>query len=188
MNSVIVAFSGEIGSGKTTLSDAVAKSLGWPRVSFGDYVRQVARKRGISQTRESLQKVGVSLIDEGWEAFCRSVLAQVHWTAGQSLIVDGVRHVEALQALGQITTPSTVLLVLVQLSARERESRLAEKGCTTKQVNRWASHPTEIQIQTTLPEIADFIVDASLPLEDGVRMIENWIRCYKDEEPEKRCL
>ena len=45
MKPVVLAFAGGIASGKSTLSSGVSRALGWPRVSFGDYVRRVARER-----------------------------------------------------------------------------------------------------------------------------------------------
>ena len=47
MNSLVIGFSGKKGSGKTELSNALSKSLGWKHVGFGDYVRDVCRQRGL---------------------------------------------------------------------------------------------------------------------------------------------
>ena len=44
---LVLAFAGRIASGKSTFSMGLAQVLGWPRVSFGDYVRQVARHSGL---------------------------------------------------------------------------------------------------------------------------------------------
>ena len=85
MKPIVLAFAGAIRSGKSELSSGVAGTLGWARVSFGDYVREVAQQRGLDSTREALQAIGVSLIAEGWEQFCRSVLSQAHWQAGQPM-------------------------------------------------------------------------------------------------------
>ncbi len=54
MSSVIVAFSGAIGAGKSSISKAVAQGLGCSRVSFGDYVRSVRIKQYGTQTQFSL--------------------------------------------------------------------------------------------------------------------------------------
>ena len=182
LSSVIVTFSGAIGSGKSTLSRAIAKRLGFSRVSFGDHVKLIAGQRGIAQTRESLQEVGVSLIEAGWEGFCRSVLSQASWKVGQSLVVDGVRHVEALQTLRRITAPSRVVSVFVRLSESERKSRFEQAGTPNAPLVQWASHSTEIQTGTMLPEVADLILDGSQPLEEEADRVEQWIDSLAGEE------
>ena len=176
MSSVIVAFSGAIGAGKSSISKAVAQGLGWSRVSFGDYVRITANQRGLAETRESLQQVGTSLIEAGWENFCRSVLSQAEWQIGQSLIVDGVRHVEALETLRRITAPSEVVLVLVELSESERKLRLEEAGAPIESLDQWASHSTEVQVGTALPRVADLVIDGSRPLGEVARQVKEWVR------------
>jgi hypothetical protein len=87
------------------------------------------------------------LIDQGWEEFCRAVLMQVHWEPGQPLVIDGIRHTEAVDALRQLVTPSE-----------------AEE------------HPIEVQVGTVLPEMADLIVDGARPVEDLLREMVTWIR------------
>jgi len=176
MSPVIVTFSGPIGSGKSSLSQAVATRLGFSRVSFGDYVRLMGERRGVPQTRESLQKVGVSLIEAGWEEFCKSVLSQACWKVGQSLVVDGVRHVEAFESIQRITSPSLVVLVFVRLSESKRMFRLEQTGIPNAPLSKWDSHPTEIQVATALPEMADLSIDGSVPIKEGVDKVERLVR------------
>lgn len=181
MSPVIIVFSGAIGSGKSSLSQAVATRLGLSRVGFGDYVRMKAGQRGVPQTRESLQEVGASLIRAGWHQFCSSVLSQSGWKVGQSLVVDGVRHVEALQSLKRITAPSQVVLVFIRLSESERRSRLAQAGTPNAPLSQWESHSTENQVEATLPVIADLIIDGSLSLNEGALKVEQYVRSLLSE-------
>ena len=44
MKAVGLGFSGPIGSGKSTVSSAVADILGLPRASFGDYISIVLQR------------------------------------------------------------------------------------------------------------------------------------------------
>ena len=176
MKSTIVTFSGAIGSGKSSVSRAVAENLGWPCASFGDYVRKVASQRGLGQTRETLQTVGTSLIESGLEEFCRSVLSQVEWSIGQSLIVDGVRHVEALQTLRRITVPSQVLLVHVQMNPSQRKARLQQMEVPSSRLDEWEAHSTEVQVAMTLPELADLTIDGARPLKDLIHEVKEWVR------------
>ena len=62
---LLVCFSGKIGSGKTSTSNAVAKALGCGYASFSGYLRDVvARRGGDPDCRESLQDLGQDRIEE----------------------------------------------------------------------------------------------------------------------------
>jgi len=129
-NPIVLAFAGRIASGKSTLSMNVARALSWPYVSFGNYVRQVAWSKGLVCSRQVLQNIGATLIDQGWDRFCRAVLSQVDWDPGQPLVIDGIRHVEAIDMLRQLVAPSKLLLVFVAVSELERKGRLRQRGLT----------------------------------------------------------
>ncbi|MFB2836539.1 AAA family ATPase [Floridanema evergladense] len=177
MKPIVVGFAGSIASGKSTLSIEVASSLEWQRVSFGDYVRTVAQSQGLGDSREALQAVGASLINQGMEQFCKAVLAQVNWQPGQPLVVDGIRHAEIIPVLRQIVTPLDFRLVFVGVNESIREARLVERGLSDRQ--QWQlleAHSTEAQVQTALPAMADLTVDGTRKIEDLVLEIVGWIK------------
>ena len=95
---LVVAFSGKVGSGKSSVSAAVAQKLGWARVGFGDYVRKVALTQHLEATRQTLQDLGQHLLDTDARAFCEAVLAQAP-ISSSPLVIDGVRHEHVLQLL-----------------------------------------------------------------------------------------
>ena len=53
-----IVICGRIGSGKSTVSAMLASDLSIQVVSFGDYVRQMARRGGRPDTRSALQNFG----------------------------------------------------------------------------------------------------------------------------------
>lgn len=176
MRSLILTFSGPIGSGKSSLSKRVAKSLGWKYVSFGDYVRVVACQRGMGNSREALQNLGTSLIEElGRNNFCRSVLAQVNWTTGEDLVLDGIRHVEILDSLREVTKPSEVSLVFIKVEESDIKARASGKH-PVQDRSRVGRHSTEEQVHSTLSDLADLNVDGRKPVEDLVREAVMWVR------------
>ena len=179
MKSLVLAFSGSIGSGKSTLSLSVAKALNWPYVSFGNYVRTVALLRGLGESREVLQEVGESLIQEGWEQFCKSVLAHATWGPGESLVVDGIRHVEAVEMLRLLVVPSELLLIHITLNELTRKARLYKRSPTDNaQMQSIEDHSTEVQVKRQLPEIANLIVSGERSTDDSTREILIWIQNY----------
>jgi len=173
---IVVGFAGGIGSGKTSLSQAVALDLYWPWVSFGDYVRSVAANRGSSPDRRSLQLVGESLIQEGWSTFCAGVLNQANWKPGQDLVVDGVRHAAGVRALRSLVTPSQFCLVGILLDPVKRWER--EGGLTNIDaplIRSIEGHSTEAEVGSKVMALADLVVDGSRPLEELIPEVANWL-------------
>lgn len=169
-----IAFSGLIKSGKTSLSEAVAKRLNWPRVSFGDQVRSVAASRGLdANDRNVLRAIGESLVERSLRDFCTDVLAQsgTFWSPGRNILIDGVRHVEAIATLGILTSPSIVKLVYVETPEEMRRERLPENWSTVAEDR----HSTEIQVGTLLRLRSDKIVDGSLDVEINADDVVDWI-------------
>lgn len=174
---MLLVFSGSIASGKSTLSREIAASLGWQRVSFGDYVRTVVQRQGLDESREVLQAVGASLIEQGLQQFCQSVLAQVNWKPGQPLVVEGLRHAEIVSILRQIVAPLELRLIFIAANEQTREARLAEKGLTDRtQQQQIEAHSTEAQVKTVLPKMADLTVDGTRTIEELVAEIVQWIK------------
>lgn len=177
MKPIVLGFAGSIASGKSTLSIDVALSLGWQRVSFGDYVRTVAQRQELGESREVLQAVGESLVKKGIEQFCRAVLAQVDWEPGQPLVIDGIRHGETVSILRWLVAPSELLLVFVAVNESTRKTRLAERGLTDYELRQqFEKHSTEAQVRTVLRGMADFTVDSTRKIEELVKEIVTWVQ------------
>ena len=177
MKPIVLSFAGSIASGKSTLSIEAASSLGWSRISFGDYVRTVARRQGLGESRKVLQAVGASLINQGMEQFCRSVLAQVNWEFGQPLVVDGIRHAEAIDTLRRLVAPLELVLVFIAANELTREARLIHRGLNHhERQQQIEAHSTEVQVQTVLPGIADLTVDSTQKTEELVKEIMIWMQ------------
>ncbi|BAT56595.1 Dephospho-CoA kinase (plasmid) [Nostoc sp. NIES-3756] len=183
MKPIILGFSGSIASGKSTLSIRIASCLKWERVSFGDYVRSVAQHQGIEVSRKVLQSVGASLINQGMEQFCCSVLEQANWRLGQPLIIDGIRHVEAVSVLRRLLFPSQLLIIFIAVNEQTRESRLIEKGLTQyEELQQIDEHSTEVEVQTRLKKMANLIVDGNKQVEQLVEEIIIWLRQQSCQE------
>jgi cytidylate kinase len=158
----VVGFSGRIKSGKTTISEAVAEALQWPRASFGDYVRSVAARRGLDPgSRPVLQDVGESLIAEGWPEFCQAVLGTVNWEPGDSLVVDGIRHAEVVDQLKAMVGPFRLYLFHVQVDEEIRAERV--RRSEHEQLRDAEAHSTEADVKAVLPSMADLVVDGANP-------------------------
>lgn len=176
MKPSVIAFSGSIASGKSTLSLALAGELHWKYASFGDYVRLQAKRCGLTPSRKVLQDIGQSLIEEGWEQFCRLVLIQAQWSAGEPLIVDGIRHLEAIATLRSLVAPLELWLIYISVDEITQKTRLQQRNRSAEESEQSVqNHSTEIQVKTRLQQIADLIVDGSQPVPHSIYDIVSWL-------------
>jgi len=177
MTTYVLAFSGKIASGKSTLSLRLAEQLNWKYTSFGDYVRDVAKLRGLENSRQELQNVGQSLIEEGWRQFCQSVLSQTNWLPGEPLVIDGIRHIEAIATLQPLVFPSKLFLIYVSTDEAIREARFAQRGEKLAEDGQrlHQEHSTEVQVEEQLPLVADLIVNGDKPIIEIIQDILIWL-------------
>ena len=176
MNTAL-GFCGKIGSGKSTISKAVAKAMHWPFVSFGDHVRRVAIERGLTPLRANLQDVGLDLIGQGWEQFCLAVLRQAKWSPGEPIVIDGIRHEMAFRTLSELVRPATLKLVLVVTSEDERQRRIPSLQTPDNRSPGTAdSHATEAEVGSTLISLANLKVDGADDVTKTAETIVRWVR------------
>lgn len=169
----VLGFAGGIKSGKSTLAEAVACDQGCACVSFGSYVRSIAREQDKGESREVLQQIGECLIDGGIPAFCNVVLGQAEWHRGQALVIDGIRHVDIVTELRRVVQPYVFRLVYVSLDPAVRESRLRKTEVTSLEVLE--QHSTEIDVRAALPRIADLTLDGERRVDDLVADVRAWL-------------
>ena len=172
----VLAFSGKIATGKTTLSREISKKLNWPRASFGDYVRLVARNAGLKESREVLQLIGEDLINKNLEFFCQEVLIRAGWRPEKPIILDGVRHVEVYKILQKMVYPMRFYLVMLVVDETTRIGRIERRGKLPKsKLCTLESHATECQTHGDLISFADLVLDTNNSLENLVAQLSNWI-------------
>jgi adenylate kinase family enzyme len=171
----VIAFAGAIGSGKSKVSTEVAKLLSWPRVSFGDYVRETAKKFGQDpEDRGVLQKLGQALVMSDVDSFVTGVLDQApkDWREGPGLVVDGVRHAEVRYSLSRLAKPAILRLVLVKVDEDTRITRAEhDKSIEARMLSHYDQDITEAQIARILPAYADIEVDNTLPYQLAAQLI-----------------
>jgi dephospho-CoA kinase len=175
--SIVLAFAGKIGSGKTTVTKALAAVLRCQRVSFGDYVRDVVSQRGLAQTRETLQLVGTELLERDLRGFCREVLVSCGWKSGEMLMIDGLRHAETIEPIRQIVKPADLKIVFLALDDQIRRERLVLRDNGDEAaITRAEDHSSERQVGF-LAERADLVIQGSQPVSEIVGQITKWIKC-----------
>lgn len=176
MDACMLGVAGPIASGKSALSKALARTFGWSRVGFGDYVRAQARARGLEETRGALQALGETLpLEQGWQTFCRGTLRTAAWTAGTPVLVDGIRHLEAFDALRSLAAPLPFRLLFVNTDDAVRMERLRARGAAVEDMRRTEEHSTEVQVRRVLLAMAGLVVDGSRPLPELIEEVCGWL-------------
>jgi dephospho-CoA kinase len=171
---VALGISGRIGSGKTSLAVMLSEQLGCSKASFGDYVRSVAVHRGLdANDRAVLQEVGDGLIATGWRSFCTAVLSSAGYSDG-SVIVDGIRHLEAARTLRAILDPIPWYLIAVDTGQEARMTRLLADGIDHTHASQADAHHNEEEIEPVIRS-ADLIVSGEGTPTDVLEAVTRWL-------------
>ena len=175
--SLLLCFSGQIGSGKSSVSSAVAEALGWRRTGFGDYLRSEITLGGDQCSREALQDLGQSRVDDDPSGFCRDVLAFGGFRPGDDFVVDGIRHIGVFEILSTLSAPTRARLIFLDAADATRIVRV-DKRPDGQDFARAASHRVESELQDALPQRADALVSAAKPLQrvvgDCLDLVRRW--------------
>lgn len=176
-----VAFAGKIGCGKTSVSNGIAGAVGWPRASFGDYVRQIAKGEGLTASRRNLQVVGTQLLERDMKNFCAAVLSSSGWQRPGSVVIDGLRHRETIPILQEIVSPAKLKIVFIKTTDEIRLQRLTRRDSAERAEIRAAeAHSSEQQVSSALQDVADLVIDGDRPIQDILREVVAWLRTFRD--------
>jgi hypothetical protein len=161
---VVITLSGAVGSRRSELAIRLAERLGWPRVKFSDYIKNMVREDGGDpDDRIQLQSYGQKLVQNRLEEFVDGVLAMApEWRARGNLVVDGLRHVEVLLTLKHKVEPSKLLYVDVSVDPLRRDEGVKDRGIAEQVLYRYERDLTEAQLARILPAYADLKVDGTL--------------------------
>lgn len=173
---VVCAFSGPPGSGKTSLTRALAAERQGVRLGFGDFVRERARTMGLPARRATWQELGSALKRElGPQGLCQAVLefSDVD-VAVRPVFWDGVRHLEVLEALRQMYAPTAVRLAyLIPPSEADVGTGLEAEAGNEHELHSLISHETE-RNQAELRECADWVVSEPT-YEAAAQAVRAWL-------------
>jgi adenylate kinase family enzyme len=156
---VVIGLAGKRGSGKSTIARRLAKEHGFVHASFGDAVRREAVARALSTDTPTLQSLGRALIDEwGWIRFCQAVMDSI--PESPRIVIDGIRHADAVKTLRHLVAPSRFELVFVQLAHEMRLERIRDRGRIGDSDAIVDSDPVELEVES-LHALAAFEVDGN---------------------------
>ena len=158
--STVIGVSGRMNSGKTTLTNELAKKLDCKVVSFGDYVRKLAAERGLPLERIQLQKLGQDLVDNNLHSFCLEVISQGNEKPYNTLIIDGIRHKVVLQKIKELIPSQNFFFVFIKTTEEVLIERDETRPLSTPR-ELLEKDPTEIEVVNSLESFADIVIDNS---------------------------
>ena len=177
---LVVCFSGQIGSGKSSVSTVVADRLGWKRTGFGDCLRTKVQEMGeCPESRPALQKLGQHWVNTDPEGFCRSVLDAGGFKLGDNLVIDGIRHSSIFLILEELVKPAFARLIFLQAHTTNRKTRVVTRGdnidfdCANE-------HEVEAELRSVLPRVAHAVIDANQKYGDVIEECINVINAWKE--------
>jgi cytidylate kinase len=166
----ILALAGPTKSGKTALGKRLAASFGVPFASFGDHVRKEAQRRGImNASPQQLQNLGSEMVED-MKGLCKAVLQEGGFVAGHGVIVDGIRHINALAAIKTLVPEQSVKLVYLESSLPDRIKRSSLSARELQQID---SHPVESD-GALLKSAADLVLTTSAASDECFEALLTW--------------
>ena len=90
---MILAAVGKNGTGKDFFLDYVAQKYGFPMISIGDIVRELATKDGLELTRDNLHATSKKYMGEfGQTFFPEMIVKKIKESDAPNYLVSGIGH------------------------------------------------------------------------------------------------
>ena len=162
-----VAVCGPIGSGKSTATTFVAHRFGLKTVSFGQYIRHLARLQQLPTDRANLQKLGQCVLtSKRPKGLLQDALAYFQIEDHDSVVFDGVRHLEVLVEIRRFARTTIAVYLDVDQGERFRRHRSRESsGLSLRDHEDFDAHLVESG-SSRLIHGCDFVLDAARTAED----------------------
>ena len=160
-----IVICGRIGSGKSTVCAMLASDLSIQVVSFGDYVRQMAQRDGLPNTRSALQNLGDCLYRQlGASGLLQGTLEMAGIGNDETVIFDSVRHIDVLSEIRRLADRAVAVYLDASPEVRYERRRLqGPAGLSWQEFEAIDEHSVESEIGA-LEKLCDFVVDASQPI------------------------
>ena len=177
---LVVCLAGAVGSGKTTVARALAADLDATIAGFGDFVRHIAAENNEPTDRNTLQRLGQSLVEADAIGFTRRFTDWARFDATRSIIIEGVRHASAYDAIRDFAQTIGAVPFLIFLNTSSNVRAVRRFGGDLSALIRVDLHAAERQTVDVLERRADLTVDGAKPLDEVVGAIRGGLFSLTD--------
>jgi dephospho-CoA kinase len=123
---LVIGLTGNIGAGKTVVSDHLHKKYGADQVRFSRILMDVLDRLYLPKDRKNLQTLGVVVRDSfGGDVIVNAFKKDLEKSTSQVVVVDGIRYMNEVEMLRSF--PNSVL-VFMDAPARMRYERVVKRG------------------------------------------------------------
>lgn len=159
----IIALSGRICSGKSTVAKALFERLTFPIGSFGNYLIAYCSQKSLPTDRAYLQEVGQEMVEANPTQFLQNVV-DYHIGDSKSLILDGIRHKVIFESVKGLA--KNVISVFVDADLETRYKRyLTRKKIDYETFLALDNHPVELETESLKP-LCDIVIDSTANYEN----------------------
>lgn len=187
---MILAAVGKNGAGKDFFLDYVAEQYGFPMISIGDVVRELATKDGLELTRDNLHATSKKYMSEfGQTFFPEMIVKKIKESDAPNFLVSGIRPPSDIEIFKKEFGEKFILVDVVVSSDEERYNRMLARGSerdgkSIEKLKENDLHEEEIFHTSVSESMADYIMKNDGGVEDfyaGVKdFYDNFLKAKLD--------
>ena len=126
---MILAAVGKNGTGKDFFLDYVAQKYGFPMISIGDVVRELATKDGLELTRDNLHATSKKYMGEfGQTFFPEMIVKKIKESDAPNYLVSGIRPPSDIEIFRKAFGEDFILVDVVISDDEVRYQRMIARG------------------------------------------------------------
>lgn len=183
MPKIILGISGEIASGKDTVSKMLREKYGFGALMFSNILRDILDRLYIEQSRNNLAKLSMHLRKcFGEDTLSRVILKDAESIESEYIVVDGVRR---LADIIHLEGNGNFYFVYVEASPEVRQERIVSRGQNTDdstktvlQLEKDQNLEAEAQV-CSLKERADFVINNDGTIEELQAQVDKMVEDLK---------
>lgn len=126
---MVLAAVGKNGTGKDFFLEYVAKKYGFPMISIGDVVRELAAKDGLELTRENLHATSKKYMGQfGQTFFPEQIVKKIKESGSANYLISGVRPLSDVKFFKEAFGDEFLLVDVVISDDEVRYARMLARG------------------------------------------------------------
>lgn len=187
---MVLAAVGKNGAGKDFFLDYVAEQYGFPMISIGDVVRELAAKDGLELTRDNLHATSKKYMTaNGQTFFPEMIVNKIKESDAPNFLVSGIRPPSDIEVFKKAFGDKFVLVDVVVSSDEARYQRMLARGSerdgkSIEKLKENDLHEEEIFHTSVSEGMADYIMKNDGGVEDfyaGVKdFYDNYLKAKLD--------
>ncbi|PIR03414.1 MAG: hypothetical protein COV60_00460 [Candidatus Magasanikbacteria bacterium CG11_big_fil_rev_8_21_14_0_20_43_7] len=165
MSKLILGITGEMATGKTTITEYITKHHGGISFRFSTMLRDIAQRIHVEESRENLQALSTVLRAEFGDDLMSNVIAKdVEKAQGDIIIVEGIRRPSDVTYLKKL---SGFHLIGIAVDMRTRYERIIQRNENPDdQSKTWEAFQAE-QTQESEEKIQDILREAEIIIDNN---------------------